>query len=157
MNEQPDGLVLNLECTVSAPREQVFSLLTEPSELVKWWGPHGFTTPEAELNLVVGGRYRFSMKPPEGEVFHLAGEFLEIEPPGRLVYTFRWEEPTADDRETVVTLTLESLGNGTEVTLSQGTFATTERLELHRSGWTEGFEKLRLLAGSAADRRQPTP
>jgi len=42
----------------------------------------------------------------------------------------------------VVTLTLEALGNGTEVTLSQGTFATTERLELHRSGWIEGFEKL---------------
>ncbi|KRE50572.1 activator of HSP90 ATPase [Arthrobacter sp. Soil736] len=157
MNEQPGGLVLNLKCAVSAPRERVFNLLTEPADLVKWWGPHGFTTPEAELNLVVGGGYRFSRKPPDGEEFHLAGEFLEIEPPSRLAYTFRWEEPTPDDRETVVTLTLEALDNGTEVTLAQGTFATAERLELHRSGWTEGFEKLRLLAGSAVDRPQPTP
>ncbi|MGY2743487.1 SRPBCC family protein [Arthrobacter sp. UYCu723] len=99
MNEQPGGLVLNLECTLNAPRERIFRMLTEPSELVKWWGPHGFTIPEAELNLVVGGSYRFAMKPPDGEPFHLSGEFLEIDPPWRLVYTFAWEEPTADDRE----------------------------------------------------------
>jgi uncharacterized protein YndB with AHSA1/START domain len=123
-------------------------MLTEPAELVKWWGPHGFTTPEVELELSVGGGYRLSMKPPDGEVFHLAGEFLEIDRPHRLVYTFRWEEPTPDDRETVVTLSLDARADGTEVSLSQGFFATEERLDLHRGGWTDSFEKLRQAVAS---------
>ena len=150
MDEQPGGLLLQLKCSLGAPCERIFSLLTEPVELAKWWGPQGFTTPEMELDLRVGGGYRFSMKPPDGDLFHLSGEFLEIERPSRLVYTFRWEEPTPHDRETVVTLSLGALGDATEVSLSQGWFATEERLALHRSGWTDGFEKLRAVVESGS-------
>jgi uncharacterized protein YndB with AHSA1/START domain len=140
-------LVLELRFVVDAPRERIFSALTESAELARWWGPHGYTTPEIDLDLRVGGGYRFTMQPPDGDRFHLAGEFLEIEPPSRLVYTFRWEEPDPDDRETVVTL---SLDDATEVSLSQGEFATEARLELHRSGWTDSLEKLRELTEPSA-------
>jgi uncharacterized protein YndB with AHSA1/START domain len=142
MNEQPNGLVLKLKHMVDSPRERIFNLLTEPAELAKWWGPHGFTTPEVALDLSVGGRYRFTMQPPEGEAFHLSGEFIEIDPPTRLVYTFRWDEPDPDDRETVVVLSLAPVGDATEVSLSQGEFATDERLALHRNGWADSLEKL---------------
>jgi len=149
-NEDTGGLVLNLECTLAAPPAEVFRMLTESAELVKWWGPHGFIIPSAELNLTEGGRYRFSMAPPDAEQFHLSGEFLEIDPPWRLVYTFRWEEPAPDDRETVVDLSLGSAGEGTRLMLAQGPFLTDERLALHRNGWTESFEKLQavLVSGS---------
>ena len=150
MNAPGRGLVLELRFAVDAPRERIFRMLTEPAELARWWGPHGYTTPEIDLGLRVGGSYRFTMQPPDGDRFHLAGEFLEIEPPSRLVYTFRWEEPDPDDRETVVTLSLHDLGDATEVSLSQGEFATEARLELHRSGWTDSSEKLRELVESSA-------
>lgn len=145
VNGRLDRLVLELKCLVDAPREQAFRRLTEPAELAKWWGPHGFTTPEISLDLRIGGNYRFGMQPPDGELFHLSGEFLEVAPPSRIVYTFRWDEPDPDDRETVVTLSLAAAGEATEVTLSQGEFATQARLELHRDGWMDGFEKLREL------------
>jgi uncharacterized protein YndB with AHSA1/START domain len=116
------GLLLNLKCVLDAPRERIFTMLIEPSELAKWWGPHGFTTPQIELDLSVGGSYRFTMQPPDGEMFHLSGTFLEIDPPSRLAYTFRWEEPTPDDTETVVTLSLVPFGGTTDVSLSQGPF-----------------------------------
>ncbi len=147
-NAETGGLVLNLECTLDAPPEEVFRMLTESTELVKWWGPQDFTIPAAELSLSEGGRYRFRMAPPDGEPFHLSGEFLEIDPPWRLVYTFLWEEPTPDDRETVVDLSLGSTGEATRLVLSQGPFLTDERLELHRSGWTESFEKLQAVLNS---------
>ena len=150
MNARAEGLVLELRFVVDAPRERIFRTLTEPAELARWWGPHGYTTPEIDLDLRVGGGYRFTMQPPDGDRFHLAGEFLEIEPPSRLVYTFRWEEPDPDDRETVVTLSLDDLGDATEVSLSQGEFATEARLELHRSGWTDSLEKLRELTEPSA-------
>jgi len=144
MDEQTGGLVLVLTRTFDAPRDRLFTLLTEPSELASWWGPHGFTTPEIDLDLRVGGSYRFTMQPPDGDRFHLSGEFLEIDHPGRLAYTFRWEEPGPDDRETIVELALDSFGDdATRVSFQQGQFATNERLELHRSGWTDGFERLR--------------
>lgn len=148
MRKHDRGLLLTLSNTLEVPQDRVFRALTDPAELAKWWGPHGFTMPQAELDLRVGGNYRFFMQPPEGELFHLSGDFLEIDPPMRLVYTFRWEEPTADDQETVVTLSLRVRGGVTEVSLSQGPFATEGRLELHRRGWTDSFQRLRGFLGS---------
>jgi uncharacterized protein YndB with AHSA1/START domain len=134
--------VLELERVLDAPPEQVFGLLTEPEELATWWGPHGFTTPDIQIDLRVGGSLRFTMQPPEGEPFHLSGKFLQIEFPAELTFTFAWEEPAPDDRETVVELSLTPLDGRTTVTLTQGEFATEERFELHRSGWTDSLEKL---------------
>lgn len=142
MDWRPGGL-LRLSCVLDAPPAGIFRMMTEPTELVKWWGPRGFTTPDVEIDLQVGGAYRLSMQPPDGDLFHLSGEFQEIDPPGRLAYTFRWDEPTPDDLPTVVTVLLVALGEATEVSLTQGIFATDERLSLHRDGWTDSFEKLR--------------
>lgn len=150
MDQQQSGLLLELRCPVHAARERVFRMLTEPTELAQWWGPKGFTTAVTELELRVGGGYRFAMQPPEGDVFYLAGEFLEVQRPGRLAYTFRWEEPDPDDRETTVTLSLTEVGDVTEVSLLQGEFATEGRLALHRGGWTESFDKLRELIQSGS-------
>jgi uncharacterized protein YndB with AHSA1/START domain len=148
VSDRPDGLVLELTWVLDAPREQIFRALSEPSWLARWWGPSGFTTPEIELDLRVGGGFRLGMQPPDGDLFHLAGEFLEIDPPHRLAYTFRWEEPDPDDRETVVTLSLDALDDATKVALSQGEFATEARLALHKTGWTDSLVKLRELLAS---------
>jgi uncharacterized protein YndB with AHSA1/START domain len=145
MAAEPGGLTLNLKRVLGAPRSAVFRTLTEPDELAKWWGPAGFTTPSMELDLRVGGGYRIAMQPPEGDVFYLSGEFREVDPPSRLTYTFRWEDPDPDDRETVATLTLRDLGESTELVLAQGPFATEPRRELHRQGWTDSFDKLEEL------------
>ena len=148
MNGQPGRLTLELRCEIPAGRKRVFAALTEAPALATWWGPAGFTTPEIQLDLRPGGHYRFTMQPPDGTAFHLAGEFLEISPPTLLAYTFRWEEPDPDDRETIVRLSLESGGDTTQVVLSHGVFATQDRLALHTRGWSESFEKLRAFVES---------
>jgi uncharacterized protein YndB with AHSA1/START domain len=147
---QSGGLTLDMKRVLPAPRSLVFSACTEPEKLAKWWGPRGFTAPSIELDVRVGGSYRIAMQPPEGELFHLSGEFLEVDPPARLAYTFRWEEPDPDDRETVVTLSLRDLGESTEVVLAQGSFATEPRRALHENGWTDGFDRLQELMSSGA-------
>ena len=142
MTRASEPLVLELTCTLDASRERVFEALTDPAELVKWWGPSGFTTPEIEIDPKVGGSYRFGMQPPEGELFHLAGEFFEVDPPTRLAYSFRWEEPDPDDRETLVRLSVDAVAERTRLSLWHGAFATEARLALHKSGWAESLEKL---------------
>ena len=131
-----------------APPPRVFAAFLTQDELAEWWGPKGFTSPSIDLDPRVGGAYRIAMQPPEGDVFHLSGEFLEVDPPDRLSYTFRWEEPTPDDRETVVTLTLREVDGSTNVVLDQGVFATEERLALHTQGWTDSLERLYELVAS---------
>jgi uncharacterized protein YndB with AHSA1/START domain len=110
-------------------------MLTDRNELARWWGPGGFTMPHADLDLRVGGAYRFTMKPPQGDGFHLGGEYVEIDPPSRLAYTFRYEEPTPDDRET-------------KLSLSQSSFATEERRALHEGGSRASFDRLREVLAS---------
>jgi uncharacterized protein YndB with AHSA1/START domain len=136
------GLTLRLHRELPAPRPVVFRACVEPDDLARWWGPHGFTTPHIELDLRVGGGFRFGMQPPDGERFHLSGEFRKIEPPGRLVYTFRWEEPDPDDRETVVTMSFGDRGDSTEVVVVQWGFATEARRALHVDGWTDSLDRL---------------
>jgi uncharacterized protein YndB with AHSA1/START domain len=139
------GLTLELTRTLPAPRSAVWNAMTKPEQLARWWGPKGFTAPTVDFEPRVEGRYRIAMQPPEGELFHLHGEFGEVDPPSRLAYTFVWEPPDPDDRETVVTLTLRDRGEQTEVSLNQGEFASEERRTLHEGGWTDSFEKLEEL------------
>lgn len=150
MTDASDSLVLELTCTLAASRERIFQALTDPAELVKWWGPSGFTTPEIEIDPKIGGSYRLGMQPPDGELFHLAGEFLEIDPPTRLAYSFRWEEPDPDDRETVVRVSLDAVADRTRLSLWHGVFATEARLALHKSGWTDSLKELSELLESGA-------
>jgi uncharacterized protein YndB with AHSA1/START domain len=142
MAAHPGDLTLNLERLLPAPRARVFAASVDPGELARWWGPRGFTAPAVQLDVRVGGRYRIAMQPPEGDLFHLAGEFREVDAPARLAYTFRWEEPHPDDRETLVTLGLAERGEAIHLTIDQGVFATRERRALHVQGWTETLERL---------------
>ena len=143
----PGGRILHLEEVLQAPKERVFAACVEPEKLAEWWGPADFTTLSVDLDVREGGRYRITMQPPDGEAFHLRGEYSQIDPPRRLVYTFEWEEPDADDQETVVTLSFLDHREGTKLVLDQGPFATEARHALHEAGWRETLERLeRFLA-----------
>ena len=145
MGQRSDEFVLELERALPAPRPVVFSALTEPDELSRWWGPEGFTVRSVDFTARVGAPYRIEMQPPDGSAFHLGGELREVQPPSRLAYTFVWEPPDADDVETLVTLSLRDLGESTEVALVQRPFKTEQRRALHHDGWSESFDKLERL------------
>ena len=134
--------VLHLKRIFPAQRGTVYAALTDPAQIRRWWGPSGFTVPDVDFDPQAGGGYRIAMQPPDGDLFHLEGEFREVEPPARLAYTFRWVPPDPDDRETLVTLSLTDHGDGTELRLTQGEFATEPRYALHEAGWTETLERL---------------
>jgi len=79
---------------VMAPRELVWKAWTDPVHLAKWWGPRGFSSPRCELDLRVGGKLRVDMQHPDGTVRPMIGEFLEIVPPERLVFTAMALDPS---------------------------------------------------------------
>jgi uncharacterized protein YndB with AHSA1/START domain len=146
-----DELTLQLKRVLPAVPAVVFAAFSDADELARWWGPRGFSIPSLEFEPRVGAGYRIEMQPPEGDRFHLTGEFREVDPPARLAYSFVWEQPDPDDMETQVDLRFRDLGKSTEVTMTQGPFRTEARRALHRDGWTDSLEKLeRLLADQTA-------
>jgi uncharacterized protein YndB with AHSA1/START domain len=150
MEVRSDELMLELERVLPTAPPAVFAALSDPDELVKWWGPEGFSTPSLRFQARVGESYRIKMQPPDGDPFFLTGEFREVDPPVRLAYTFVWEDPDPDDVETLVALSLRDLGDSTEVALTQGPFKTEARRALHRDGWTDCFDRLdRLISAQA--------
>ena len=142
-------LALHLERVLPAPRPLVFRMHAESDRLAEWWGPRGFSAPSIELDVRVGGGYRIEMQPPDGDAFVLSGEFVEVDPGVRLAYTFRWEPPDPDDRETVVAFSLRDVGESTALTVDQGPFVTEGRRALHEQGWTESLDRLEELVERA--------
>ena len=141
---------LRLERTVPGSPALVYEAFADPGRLSRWWGPHGFTIPSIDFEPRVGATYRIEMQPPEGDSFHLAGEFRAVHPPRRLAFTFRWEDPDPDDVENVAELAFEDRGESTRVTLVQGPFRTEDRRALHHDGWTDSFDKLEQLLSAGA-------
>lgn len=148
---------LHLERSLPHPCERVFAAFVDAESLASWWGPNGFTSTCLELDVRVGGRYRLAMQPPEGDRFHLSGEFRVVVPQRRLAFTFAWEEPDPDDRETLVELAFEPAGTESRVVLDQGVFATRARHDLHEAGWTETFDRLEAWLALGPGLDQPPP
>jgi len=69
-----------------APRDLVFKVWTDPDHVTKWWGPNDFTTTMHEMDVRPGGAWRFTMHGPDGTDYKNENEFLDVIPPGRLVY-----------------------------------------------------------------------
>ena len=93
-----------------APQELVFEVLTKPEHVKRWWGclGEGYSVPVCEIDLRKGGKWRFVNRHPKGEAaFH--GEYLEITPPSRLVFTEIFED-FPDTVSTVTTVLTEENG-----------------------------------------------
>lgn len=101
----------------NAPRELVFEAWTKPEHVSAWWGPRGFTLASCEIDLRVGGTYRFVMRSPEGQDFPIKGVYHEIVPPERIVYTDGFDMEEMSNVVGKITLTFTSQGNQTLLTM----------------------------------------
>jgi uncharacterized protein YndB with AHSA1/START domain len=121
---------------IAAPRERVFRALTDPQELMQWWGsPETYRADAREADLRVGGRWRVEGKGADGTPYSVFGEFLEIEPPARLVHTWchDWDQ---DHPATKVTYVLDAVSGGTRVTVRhEGFVGRPEPCRRHAMGW----------------------
>ncbi len=136
------GLSLALSRRFKAPRERVFRALTEPDQLVKWWGPQGFTVPEVALDVRPGGGWRTTMRSPEGNDHIVSGVYRDIVPPSRLVFTWGWETDGPRGHESVVTIELFETADGTRLDLHQQVFESIESRDRHQHGWGGCFDCL---------------
>jgi uncharacterized protein YndB with AHSA1/START domain len=124
----------------NAPRRLVYDAYTKP-ELVRRWllGPPGWTMPICEIDLRVGGRYRFVWRGPKGESMGMGGVHREIVAPERLVSTQLFDEDWTGG-ETVGTLVLTEQGGRTTLTQTVLYASREARDGALRTGMTDGME-----------------
>lgn len=138
-----DDFVLSITRILDAPRELVFKVWSQPEHLARWWGPKNFSLPSSKMDFRPGGAFDFVMRGPDGD-HRLQGVYREIIQPERLSFSWRWiDEP--EERagpETLVTVTLERLGQKTKLTLHQARFETLTARDAHYSGWSESLDRL---------------
>ena len=156
MTQQAQDVVLRMNRRFEAPRERVFEAWTSPEVLREWWraGPD-WETPEAEVDLRPGGSYRLSMRDTDkGETHTVVGEYREVQPPERLVYTWSWESNTdemAGSMDSVVTVDFREDGGATEVSLTHSGFSDERIRDMHAHGWEACISNLeRYLSGAAS-------
>lgn len=124
---------------IAASPERVFAALAS-KEVCDWWvRPGVFNTTEWSGDVRVGGRYR-TAGIARGAPYSIEGEFLEIDPPRKLVMT--WHRTGTPDAPTRITYVLEKLDGGTRLTLHHAGFTSAENLTNVAAGWRTSFDKL---------------
>jgi uncharacterized protein YndB with AHSA1/START domain len=113
----PSDLEIRITRLFDAPRALVFEALTRPEHVREWWGRlgEGYSVPVCEIDLRPGGAWRFVNRHPKGEAA-FRGEYREITPPSRLVYTEIFED--FPDSVSVVTMDLTEEGGKTRMTVT---------------------------------------
>ncbi len=137
---------LKIVRTFDASPEVVYRAWTDPSVIKRWFGPTvEFSTPIAEVDLKVGGKYRIGMKSPDGELYVAIGTYREIIPNEKLVFTWRWESESSEISDTLVTIEFKKSGQNTEMVFTHENFATEELAKDHQEGWEGALLKLSTL------------
>lgn len=138
-----DGRVCH-ELVLPQPREMVFEFFVDPERLVRWLGIG------AELEPVPGGRFRFEVQPGQ----FCEGEYVEVDPPARVVFTWGWTDPWWDlpPGTSLVEVDLAEAAAGTLLRLVHHRLPGQLRA-LHDEGWASFLERLAAIASG----REPGP
>ena len=134
---------LTLVRRLKAPPAKVYAAWTEPERMARWWGPDAGPVLSAEAEVHPGGRFRVVFRTEDGEQHDSRGEYREVVPDERLVFTWHWE--STPERESLVTVLLRPVGEGTELTLIHERFFDTAARDRHREGWSGTLDKLEAL------------
>jgi uncharacterized protein YndB with AHSA1/START domain len=131
------SLAIEREVHIEAPPDTVFEFFTDPVKAVRWMGV------VATLDPRPGGVYRVEIGP-----YTAVGEFVEVDPPNRIAWTWGWEEEgmTTPPGSSTVEMTLTPVDGGTLVRLVHSGLPTAESAQAHDHGWGQYMPRLAIAA-----------
>jgi uncharacterized protein YndB with AHSA1/START domain len=126
---------IRIERVLPATIGRVYDAWTRADLLAQWYCPNPDLELKVEADVRAGGDYVVRMGP------HVVrGTYLEVEPPRRLVFSWKWDG--TDDDPTWVEVELSEVADGTRMLLSHTGFATAEDAANHRLGWDPELGRL---------------
>lgn len=137
-------LSLDVDQLIDARPSTVFAVLTDPGLYARWFGPEGAHVTVAEMTVTLGGRLALEVSFPGTDVrVGIEGFYEVIEPPNRLVHTWR---STDEELVTTVSFELEPQGTGTRLRVNHRGFVDPVDLEQNQGGWLDLLPRLGRLA-----------
>ena len=138
-----EKLSLEIKRLIKAPRDRVYAAWTDPAQLRQWFGPENVQTHDLIADARVGGKFRWELSNPEGEKMTCRGEYRELQPGERIVFTWQWEDDEDwENRVSIVTVELDDAGAGTELRLTHEKLPNEESRNGHTRGWNSALDKL---------------
>jgi uncharacterized protein YndB with AHSA1/START domain len=134
---------LTIERRFGSPPERVFDAFTSEEVMRRWWhAGSDWETPEARVDLRIGGEVRVVMRNPHKDVkYGGGGVYTEIEPPSRLAFTWIWDDDR-DQVEQLIVIDFEEDEGATNVRFTHENLWNDEALRDHERGWNLTFDNL---------------
>ncbi len=137
---------LKIKRFINAPRDRVYAAWTDPVQLKEWWGPEGVRTRNFAADARPGGKYQWDLVNQEGEEMTVRGEYRELMPGKKIVFTWQWDDDEVwEGRTSVVTVELEDVEGGTELCLTHVQLPSEQSRDRHNEGWNSVLDRLEKL------------
>lgn len=128
---------------------ELFNWITQPQLLAKWFGPEHLTVANVKAKVRLGGNYRIELLKPNGERFLIAGDYLKMERPYKLHFSFTYKGIKDAPPKSVVKITIEEIDPRTsKLSLVQEFETSPPDIENRTRAWEYMFER---LYGEVAD------
>ncbi len=138
-----DKTSLEMTRFINAPRNRVYAAWTDPVQLKEWWGPKEVRTLKIVADNRVGGKYRWDLVNQDGESMSVFGEYRELIPDKRVVFTWKWDDDEAWENYTsVVSVDFSDRDGGTELSLKHEQLPSEESRDRHNHGWNSVLDRL---------------
>jgi uncharacterized protein YndB with AHSA1/START domain len=134
---------LQIKRFINAPRSRVYAAWTDPAQLKEWWGPERVRTRNFVTEVRVGGKYRWDLINQEDEEMSVFGEYRELVPEKKIVFTWKWDDDEVwENRDSIVSVELSDRDGGTEVRLTHEQLPSEESRDRHNEGWNSVLDRL---------------
>jgi uncharacterized protein YndB with AHSA1/START domain len=138
-----ENIRLEIKRVINASRDRVYRAWTDPAQLKEWFGPDRVVTRDLIADVRVGGEFRWDLTSPEGEEMTILGEYRELIPGKKIVFSWRWDDDQAwHDRTSIVTIELSDYARGTELRLAHEQLPSEESRDRHSEGWSTLLDRL---------------
>ena len=136
-------LSVEIKRLIKAPPDQVYAAWTDPAQLKQWFGPENVQTRDLIADACVGGKFRWDLINSEGEKMTCRGEYRELQPDKKIVFTWQWEDDEDwENHVSIVTVELDDADAGTELRLTHEKLPNKESRDGHTRGWNSALDKL---------------
>lgn len=134
---------LEIKRLIKAPLDQVYAAWTDPARLKEWFGPENVRTRNFTADTRVGGKYQWDLTNDEGEEMTAHGEYRELVPNRKVVFTWQWKDDEDWENNTsVVTVELSDAAGGTELRLTHERLPSEASRDRHNEGWNSVLDRL---------------
>jgi len=132
---------------IKAPPARVWAAITQPEQMIRWWGPDAGPTLDVVADVRPGGRFSVVFRLLNGQEHNPTGIYQEVVPEKKLAFT--WDLPGVAEPESLVTFLLEPFDGGTELTLLHEHLPDEEARKSHEDGWNGLLDKLPIFLGAS--------